>query len=130
MDTTTVGKYGNAILSKIRNAEKPEGGNIKIWAENINVVEEDQIPLQQGKYVKITVEDCGKGIPQKHLQNIFDPYFTTKEMGSGLGLATCYSIIKRHEGYISVESEIGVGTTLHVYLPAYRNVLKTKSIPS
>jgi signal transduction histidine kinase len=63
------------------------------------------------------------GIPQEHLQRIFDPYFTTKEMssikGTGLGLAVAYSIIKNHDGYIGVESEVGAGTTFHIYLPAY-----------
>ena len=114
------GQLSQVICNLIINADQamPEGGNIKVWAENINVVEKDQIPLQQGRYVKISVTDQGTGIPQEHLQKIFDPYFTTKEMGSGLGLATCYSIIKKHEGYISVESGIGVGTTFRIYLPA------------
>jgi CheY-like chemotaxis protein len=96
----------------------PEGGNIKIRAENINVVEKDSLPLLEGSYVKITVEDHGTGISQEHLQRIFDPYFTTKQDGSGLGLATAYSIVKRHDGHITVESETGFGTTFHIYLPA------------
>ncbi|MBT6231152.1 MAG: PAS domain S-box protein [Candidatus Scalindua sp.] len=114
------GQLSQVISNLIINAGQamPEGGNIKVWAENINVVEKDQIPLQQGMCVKISVVDQGTGISQEHLQNIFDPYFTTKEMGSGLGLATAYSIIKKHEGYITVESEVGVGTTFRIYLPA------------
>lgn len=124
------GQLSQAISNLIINANQamPEGGNIKLWAENIKVVERDQIPLQQGKYVKISVTDQGTGISQEHLQKIFDPYFTTKEMGSGLGLATCYSIIKKHEGYITVESEMGVGTTFRIYLPASSKEIREISV--
>ena len=64
------------------------------------------------------IEDTGMGISDEHLKNIFDPYYTTKEKGSGLGLATTYSIIKKHDGHITVASEIGVGTIFYIYLPA------------
>ena len=122
------GQLNQVFSNLIINADQamPDGGNIKVWTENINVVEKDQLQLQQGRYVKITIEDHGKGIPQKHLQNIFDPYFTTKQKGSGLGLATAYSIVKKHDGHIAVESEAGVGTTFHVYLPASRKEVLEK----
>jgi len=68
--------------------------------------------------VKIFVSDCGAGIPPAHFQRIFDPYFTTKKQGSGLGLATSFSIVKKHDGIISFESSLGVGTTFYIYLPA------------
>src|SRR5581483_8039318 len=71
-----------------------------------------------GNYVKITVEDHGIGIPKEHLSRIFDPYFTTKQKGSGLGLATAYSIIKSHNGFIDVESELGKGSRFYIYIPA------------
>lgn len=74
--------------------------------------------LKECPYVKVTVKDEGVGIPEEYLQKVFDPYFTTKERGKGLGLATAYSIIKRHEGYITVESQPGKGTAFHIYLPA------------
>jgi CheY-like chemotaxis protein len=64
------------------------------------------------------VHDSGCGIPQEVLSNIFDPYFTTKAEGSGLGLTTAYTIVLKHEGYITIASEIGVGTTVVIYLPA------------
>jgi CheY-like chemotaxis protein len=64
------------------------------------------------------IEDHGVGILKKHLPRIFEPYFTTKQKGTGLGLATTYSIIKNHGGYITIDSEISVGTTFHIYLPA------------
>jgi CheY-like chemotaxis protein len=71
--------------------------------------------------VKVSVQDHGIGIPGEHLSKIFDPYFTTKQKGNGLGLATSYAIIKKHEGNITVESKLGVGATFHIYLPASRN---------
>ncbi len=71
-----------------------------------------------GKYVKITVHDEGIGIPEEYLKKIFDPYFTTKPKGSGLGLATSYSIVKNHDGLITVESKVGVGSIFSIYLPA------------
>ncbi|MHA2384539.1 MAG: ATP-binding protein, partial [Candidatus Thorarchaeota archaeon] len=96
----------------------PKGGTIRICAENITVDAEHDLPLQPGAYIEISVEDHGTGIPQEHLQRIFDPFFTTKHEGNGLGLATSFSIIQKHKGHIIVESQLGVGTTFHIYLPA------------
>jgi two-component system cell cycle sensor histidine kinase/response regulator CckA len=76
------------------------------------------VSLGEGEYVRISIKDHGIGIAKQYLPKIFDPYFTTKQDGSGLGLATAYSIVKRHGGHIDVESELGVGTTFHIYLPA------------
>jgi PAS domain S-box-containing protein len=106
----------NIIINSIQSM--PEGGKIKVWAENVNVSVNDSLPLQEGRYVKITIKDQGTGIPQEHLEKIFDPYFTSKEKGSGLGLSISYSIINKHDGHIAVDSETGVGTTFYVYLPA------------
>ncbi|HCL81554.1 MAG TPA: hybrid sensor histidine kinase/response regulator, partial [Nitrospiraceae bacterium] len=100
----------------------PDGGIVSISAENIVIGKKDNLSLEDGMYVKISVRDRGIGIPENLLPKIFDPYFTTKGMdsrkGTGLGLATAYSIVKRHGGYISVESEAGVGTVFHIYLRA------------
>ena len=96
----------------------PEGGAVKLAAENITINAEHGLPLENGDYVKITIADEGAGIPEEHLQKIFDPYFTTKESVSGLGLSVAYSIVKAHKGYLSVESEVGVGTTCALFLPA------------
>jgi PAS domain S-box-containing protein len=76
------------------------------------------LPMEEGRYVKVSIQDQGIGIPRENLQRVFDPYFTTKQTGTGLGLANSYSIIKKHGGYITAESEVGVGTTFHIYLPA------------
>ena len=114
------GQISQVINNLVINADQamPEGGTIRICAENVIVDKEDALPLKDGKYVKIMIQDQGIGIPKDHLQKIFDPYFTTKQKGSGLGLANSYSIIKNHDGHITVESEVGVGTTFYFYLPA------------
>ncbi len=99
----------------------PHGGAVKIRAENIfepGLRWEHALRVEPGPYVRISFADRGIGIPQEHLARIFDPYFSTKQRGSGLGLATSYSIVKNHGGYISVESESGRGTTVFVNLPA------------
>lgn len=98
----------------------PEPGLIRITADNAVVEKEashHEISLQPGNYVRISVSDEGVGIPAESIHNIFDPYYTTKEMASGLGLATSYAIIKRHHGYIDVQSSEGNGSTFYVYLP-------------
>jgi two-component system cell cycle sensor histidine kinase/response regulator CckA len=114
------GQISEVISNLVVNADEamPEGGIIKVCAENMIVKAEDALPLQPGPFVKISIQDQGVGIPKEHLQKIFDLYFTTKRKGSGLGLATVYSIIKNHDGYITAESQVGVGTTFYVYLPA------------
>lgn len=96
----------------------PGGGIIKVNVELCNVEKESLLPIQDGEYIKLTIKDRGTGISHENLQKIFDPYFTTKEMGSGLGLSAAFSIIRKHNGCIDVESEIGVGTTFYIYLPA------------
>ncbi|TAN43725.1 MAG: PAS domain-containing sensor histidine kinase [Nitrospirae bacterium] len=97
-------------------------GTIKIRAENISVTDGDPLSLEAGPYVKITIEDNGSGISEENLPKIFDPYFTTKGMGSrkgrGLGLASAFSIIRSHSGSMAVSSRSGVGTVCSIYLPA------------
>ena len=113
------GQISQVINNMIINADHamPEGGVIEVCAGNITVGARDFPPLKGGKYVKISVQDQGIGIPEEHLQKIFDPYFTTKHKGNGLGLALSRSIIKNHGGHIAVESRAGVGTTFFIYLP-------------
>ncbi len=114
------GQIGRVINNLIINADQamPEGGIVRVHAENVAVEKADILPLKDGEYVKILVQDQGLGIPKEHLQRIFDPYFTTKHKGNGLGLAASYSIIRNHDGYIAVESEVGVGTIFCIYLLA------------
>jgi PAS domain S-box-containing protein len=108
--------FQNLIINAIQ--AMPAGGTIKVRGENLMAEAKSDFSLTPGRYIKISIEDQGVGIPANFLPKIFDPYFTTKQTGSGLGLATAYSIVKNHHGHISVESELGVGTTFHVYLPA------------
>ena len=114
------GQIGQVFQNLTINAIQamPTGGTIKVWAENLTLGTESDLPLSAGRYIKISVRDQGMGIPAEHLPRIFDPYFTTKQKGSGLGLASAYAIIKKHHGHIAVESKPGVGTTFHIYLPA------------
>ncbi|NTV13841.1 MAG: PAS domain S-box protein [Desulfobulbaceae bacterium] len=100
----------------------PEGGTMKIRAENVVISDGEVMPLPGGKYVKISFADEGQGIEAKHLARIFDPYFTTKQTGTGLGLTICYSIITKHHGLLKTESTLGVGTTFTIYLPALHAV--------
>jgi len=113
------GQISQVINNLIINANQamPEGGIIRISGQNVTIKANNGLPLKKRRYVKISVKDQGIGIPRKNLDKIFDPYFTTKKTGNGLGLASSYSIIKKHGGHIEVESEVEVGTTFHIYLP-------------
>lgn len=114
------GQMSQVINNLIINADQamPNGGTIRLVAEPYTVTADSTIPLPEGNYVKVSVEDEGMGIPPENLTRIFDPYFTTKAKGTGLGLATTYSIVKNHGGMIVAESSAGVGTAFHIYLPA------------
>jgi len=114
------GQISQVINNLAINAKQSmvEGGILEVSAENINVTKVTGLPLSDGKYVKLSFQDHGTGISEKILAKIFDPYFTTKDQGSGLGLATVYSIIKNHDGYIGVKSDMDEGTEFTVYLPA------------
>lgn len=116
-------QMGQVINNLIINSQQamPGGGVITISTKNVEVDKASGLPLEPGVYIKLSIKDRGTGIPADHLQRIFDPFFTTKQAGNGLGLATCYSIIEKHSGYIAVESQMGVGTTFHIYLPASPN---------
>ncbi len=94
------------------------GGIITVSAKNITLNADENPSLNKGNYVKISIKDTGTGIPADILPCIFDPFFTTKQKGNGLGLATAYSIIKKHNGDIFVESEVDKGSTFHVLIPA------------
>jgi len=94
----------------------PEGGLLKVFAENL-VNNTDERGCFARRFLRIKIEDNGDGIEHDKISHIFEPYFTTKKDGSGLGLATSYSIIKNHGGWIKVESEIGIGTTFSLFLP-------------
>ncbi len=121
MDKAQITQVIHNLALNAREAMQ-EGGVLTIHAENNMITKKDNMPLREGRYVKISISDQGSGIPEDIVQKIFDPYFTTKKMGikkgTGLGLALCYVIIKNHEGFITVDSKVGEGTTFTFYLPA------------
>jgi len=108
--------FTNLIINSIQ--AMPEGGKIMIKAVNVNSEDTGIYNIAAGKFVKISFKDNGPGIPPENISKIFDPYFTTKATGSGLGLTSVFLIIRNHEGHISVESQPCAGTVFHVYLPA------------
>ncbi len=94
------------------------GGKLEVIAENyIFKNNNNKSKIKQGEYVRIIFNDNGHGIPAQYLPKIFDPFFTTKNTGKGLGLATVYSIIKKHNGFIEASSTEGAGTNFIIYLP-------------
>jgi len=123
-------QISQVINNLIINAKQamPGGGVINVKAKNITLLPNQISSLKEGRHIEISVEDHGIGIPEDNISKIFDPYFTTKQEGSGLGLATAYSIIKKHDGHITAESKLGIGTTFHIYLPASEKTAPTKEI--
>lgn len=114
------GQISQVIQNLIMNSDQamPAGGAITIEVQNSWMEEDNPLSLQHGNYVKISIADEGTGIKPEHLPKIFDPFFTTKVKGSGLGLASVYSIVSQHGGHITAYSNFGFGTTMCVYLPA------------
>jgi len=108
--------FGNLIINAVQ--AMPNGGTLHFSVSNAVLAGQEIPSLVAGMYVKCTIRDSGPGIPNGHLSKIFDPYFTTKQKGSGLGLASAYSIIKKHDGHIMVESSPDAGTAFYIYLPA------------
>ncbi len=122
------GQIDQVLNNLLINAKQsmPNGGTITVFAQNMEIHDEISdateaiIPLLPGKYLKISISDTGKGISRDNLSKIFDPYFTTSSKRNGLGLSTVYSIIRKHNGFITAKSRLGQGTTFMFYLPAVR----------
>jgi PAS domain S-box-containing protein len=113
-------QLGQALRHVVSNAVQamPRGGALRVRATNERVAPGGRLSLPQGEYVRIDISDRGAGIPREDLLRVFDPFFTTKGKGSGLGLPTAYSIVRRHDGIMTLDSEPGSGTTVSIYLPA------------
>ncbi len=125
------GQISQVIQNIVLNASHamPDGGIVTITCENV-ISRDESLPLTKtGKYVKITIHDTGVGIPETILDKIFDPYFSTNAKNSGLGLAISHSIISKHEGTISVESNKGKGTTFTLCLPAIEKTIHQNNLP-
>jgi len=116
------GQIGRVVQNVVINAVQamPGGGTLRIAARN-DMLDGLSLPgLAPGSYIQIAISDTGEGIRPENLARIFDPYFTTKQTGTGLGLAAVYSIVKKHRGHVDVESQVGQGTTFRIWLPALR----------
>ncbi|MBF0223998.1 MAG: response regulator [Desulfobacterales bacterium] len=124
------GQISQVIQNIVLNARQamPEGGTIHILCDNYlkSTEKTDEIPLELGDYVRVVISDEGIGIHQDQVEKIFDPYFSTKQEGSGLGLAVTYSIVKKHFGHIACKSIPGKGTNFAIYLPAIRQHIVAK----
>ena len=118
------GQIRHSINHLVINAvhAMPNGGKMQVRAENVEFAGGFASALRPGKYVKISIADRGGGISPENLSRIFDPYFSAKSQGGGLGLATAYSVMRRHGGQLNAESTEGVGTTFHILLPACARV--------
>ena len=118
------------IIVNAREAMSSEG-TLHVSCENVEITPQHKLPPTLEAYVRVVIQDEGVGIPEENLSKIFDPYFTTKDMGSqkgvGLGLAICYAIIKKHNGYILVDSTPGKGTTFQIYLPVHKQQATPKT---
>jgi PAS domain S-box-containing protein len=120
------GQISQVVANLVVNADQamPNGGTLRVSCDNFSY-NSDSSPtitdLLPGDYIRIAIRDEGVGMPENVLKRIFDPYFTTKPKGNGLGLATTYSIVKNHNGLICVESQVHFGSTFTLYLPALRH---------
>ncbi|HEY5000288.1 MAG TPA: ATP-binding protein, partial [Candidatus Cryosericum sp.] len=114
------GQLSQVFSNIVINADEamPAGGTISVIARNVTVDDGAYLDLAPGNYVRIDLSDTGVGIAETDLRKIFDPFFSTKRRGSGLGLATSYAIVHKHDGYIGVASTPGAGTTFSIFLPA------------
>ncbi|OGR03331.1 MAG: hypothetical protein A2520_04965 [Deltaproteobacteria bacterium RIFOXYD12_FULL_53_23] len=123
------GQISQVIQNLVLNAIQamPAGGTIKIRCANQEIEPGSALPLPTGRYLSISLRDNGPGIPLEQIGKIFDPYFTTKEAGNGLGLAITHAIIKKHEGHIEAASTLGAGVTFTIFLPANQDTLETKT---
>jgi PAS domain S-box-containing protein len=128
IDPQQIHQVLNNLLINARQA-MPEGGLVEVKAENLRVGV-GMSKLRPGSYVKVVIRDHGPGIDPAVQAKIFDPYFTTKKDGTGLGLSTSSSIIKRHRGIIEVDSSQGDGATFTVLLPAARGPVESPSPPA
>lgn len=113
----------------------PKGGRLSIGTSLVDITPAtmpENPEARPGRFVCLTVSDTGTGMDPKILGHIFEPFFTTKDVGkgTGLGLATVHGIVKQHQGWIEVTSQIGAGTTFRVFLPATQATVQAPQLAS
>jgi PAS domain S-box-containing protein len=113
--------FQNLVINALQAMPEVSKGRVLLRASNVRLAENDVPPLPSGDYVQIEVQDNGSGIPPESIEKIFDPFYTTKKQGTGLGLATVLSIVRQHGGQIGVDSTVGTGTTFTLFLPKADN---------
>ena len=113
------GQVEQVVHNIVLNAKQamPRGGQVEVSCHNVRFRLPHEAPGEERQFVRISIRDHGPGIPSEHVERIFDPYFTTKSSGTGLGLAVSHTVIQNHGGFIKVESDPGRGATFHVYMP-------------
>ena len=121
------GQIVQVLHNLMINADQamPDGGVVKITGVNVSLPSDNPYALAPGDFLQLTIRDQGLGIKPEHLKKVFDPYFTTKQKGSGLGLAVAYSIVAKHDGQLTVDSKLGEGTAFTILLPAADNAAVT-----
>jgi signal transduction histidine kinase/ActR/RegA family two-component response regulator len=135
MAEVDAGQIGQVIRGMMLNAceAMPQGGVVSVRAENVVLNAREQPSLSAGEYVRVSIADQGTGIAKDMLPKIFDPYFSTKhrgdQKGMGLGLTICHAVVQKHGGAIAVKSEVAVGTTFDIYLPAARKLSGGEKVP-
>lgn len=107
--------FHNLIINAMQ--AMPRGGKITITLEKCDIQPISTMPITKNGYALISITDQGQGIPNEFENRIFEPYFTTKDTGNGLGLASSYRIIRNHHGHIKFDSQLGQGTTFYIYIP-------------
>lgn len=123
------GQIEQVVSNIVINARQamPDGGTVHVHLNNVELQDDEIGQLRAGQYVKVSIRDEGAGIPEDIQKRIFEPYFTTKQMGNGLGLATAYSIVAKHGGSLNVDSREGSGATFTFLLPVDKNGAVAKS---
>lgn len=119
--------FQNLIINALQAMPDQSKGELWLQCRNVELAEGELPPLSPGNYVQIDVQDNGAGIPPELLERIFEPFFTTKKQGTGLGLATVLSIVRKHGGQIGVDSTVGLGTTFTVFLPRAERPVETEA---
>jgi PAS domain S-box-containing protein len=126
------GQFRQVINNLVLNAVQamPDGGKIEVRSENVELSVGVLAPMKPGRYVKISIRDFGTGIRPEHLPRIFDPYFSTRSHARGLGLASVHSVVRKHDGQITVDSHVGRGSIFQIYLPVSMKESDTAIIES
>jgi CheY-like chemotaxis protein len=124
------GQIEQVVHNIVLNAKQamPRGGQVHVTCTNARLAPAPETPGTVRQYVRISIKDQGVGIPPEHLERVFDPYFTTKPAGTGLGLAVSHAVIKNHGGLLHAESTVGTGTVFHILLP--RSTKRVAPVPS